>query len=107
KSEDALLQMQRDGVRRAVAFTQYPQFSCATTGSSLNELWRAARRLELHDAFEWSVIDRWFDHEGFVEAMTQTVRLGLEEFAPEDREDVVIVFSAHSLPMSVVNRGDA
>src|SRR5690606_39205867 len=57
--------------------------------------------------FEWSVIDRWFAHDGFVEAMTQTVRLGLKEFAPEDREDVVIVFSAHSLPMSVVNRGDA
>lgn len=107
KSEDALLQMQRDGVRRAVAFTQYPQFSCATTGSSLNELWRAARRLGLQNAFEWSVIDRWFDHDGFVEAMTHTVRLGLERFAPEDRDDVVIVFSAHSLPMSVVNRGDA
>ena len=107
KSEDALLQMQRDGVRRAVAFTQYPQFSCATTGSSLNELWRAAKRLGLQGAFEWSVIDRWFDHAGFVDAMTQTVRLGLEEFRPEDREDVVIVFSAHSLPMSVVNRGDA
>ena len=42
KSEDALRAMAADGVERAVAFTQYPQFSCATTGSSLNELWRAA-----------------------------------------------------------------
>ncbi len=107
KSEDALRQMHEDGVKRAVAFTQYPQFSCATTGSSLNELWRAARRTGLQDAFEWSVIDRWFAHDGFVDAMAQTVRLGLERFAPEDRDDVVIVFSAHSLPMSVVNRGDA
>lgn len=106
-SEEALRRMKEDGVTRAVAFTQYPQFSCATTGSSLNELWRAARREGLQDAFTWSVIDRWPVHPTFVEAMTDTVRQGLERFDPADRDDVVIVFSAHSLPMSVVNRGDA
>ena len=107
KSEDALARMKADGVRRAVAFPQYPQFSCATTGSSLNELWRAARRLGMEDDFAWSVIDRWFAHPRFVEAMAETVRAGLEGFSPAEREDVLIVFSAHSLPMSVVNRGDA
>lgn len=106
-SESALQQMAADGVTRAVAFTQYPQFSCATTGSSLNELWRAARRLGLQKAFEWSVIDRWPTHERFVEAMTATVRQGLEGFPEEARDDVVILFSAHSLPMHIVNRGDA
>lgn len=106
KSEDALLAMKRDGVRRAIAFTQYPQFSCATTGSSLNELWRAAGRLGLANEFRWSVIDRWPTHPTFIEAMTETVRRGLEKFDPQDLDDVVIVFSAHSLPMSVVNRGD-
>ncbi|MDZ7799219.1 MAG: ferrochelatase [Trueperaceae bacterium] len=105
-SEDALKAMHDDGITRAVAFTQYPQFSCATTGSSLNELWRAARRVGLQDAFTWSVIDRWPTHATFVDAMTETVRQGLAEFSDEDREDVAIVFSAHSLPMSVVNRGD-
>ena len=106
-SEDALKAMAADGVKRAVAFTQYPQFSCATTGSSLNELWRAARRAGLQDAFTWSVIDRWPTHPTFIEAMTETVEQGLEQFAPEDRDDTVILFSAHSLPMSVINRGDA
>ena len=106
-SEDALRAMKEDGVTRAVAFTQYPQFSCATTGSSLNELWRAAKNVGLKDDFEWSVIDRWPTHPTFVEAMTETVRQGLTQFSDEDREDVLIVFSAHSLPMSVVNRGDA
>lgn len=106
-SEDALQQMKADGIKRAVAFTQYPQFSCATTGSSLNEIWRAAKKVGLKDAFTWSVIDRWPTQPTFVEAMTETVRQGLAQFSDEDREDVLIVFSAHSLPMSVVNRGDA
>lgn len=105
-SETALRQMAEDGVKRAVAFTQYPQFSCATTGSSVNELWRAARRLGLQKEFTWSVIDRWPADGLFIEAMTQTVRQGLEQFAPEERDDVLILFSAHSLPMSIINRGD-
>jgi len=70
KSEDALRAMAADGVERAVAFTQYPQFSCSTTGSSLNELWRAAERTGLRDAFEWSIIDRWPVHAGFIGAIT-------------------------------------
>jgi protoporphyrin/coproporphyrin ferrochelatase len=106
-SETALRAMAADGVTRAVAFTQYPQFSCSTTGSSLNELWRAARRLDLHDRFTWSVIDRWPVHSGFVDAMTETVRQGLEKFDANGQDDVVIVFSAHSLPLDVIDRGDA
>lgn len=106
-SDDALRMMHSDGVERAVAFTQYPQFSCSTTGSSLNELWRAAARTGLDDVFEWSIVDRWPVHPGFVEAMTETVRDGLEQFEPSDRQKVLILFSAHSLPLDVIDRGDA
>jgi len=106
RSEDALQAMRADGVERAVAFTQYPQFSCATTGSSLNELWRAVDRLKLRDAFVWSILDRWPIHDGFIDAVAETVREGLQGFSPEDRDKVVLLFSAHSLPMRFVNRGD-
>lgn len=34
-TEDAIKEMEKDGVERAVAFTQYPQYSCSTTGNSL------------------------------------------------------------------------
>lgn len=57
-THDALLAMQADGVTRAIAFTQYPQFSCTTTGSSLNHLWREAIRQGQEQTFQWSVIDR-------------------------------------------------
>jgi protoporphyrin/coproporphyrin ferrochelatase len=107
RSDDALRMMRADGVRRAVAFTQYPQFSCSTTGSSLNELWRAAARTGLRDAFEWSILDRWPVHPSFIEAMTETVRDGLDQFAPADREKALILFSAHSLPLDVIERGDS
>lgn len=98
-------QMKEDGVTRAIAFTQYPQYSCSTTGSSLNELYRRGKAGEIGD-IKWSVIDRWGTHPGFIEAVAQNIEAALSKFAPEARSDVVLLFSAHSLPMSVVNRGD-
>ncbi|KAK4155814.1 hypothetical protein C8A00DRAFT_13215 [Chaetomidium leptoderma] len=101
---------------RAVAFTQYPQYSCSTTGSSLNELWKWRQRLEgkaapLGDGrddgtINWSVIDRWPAHSGLVEAFAQNIEAKLMEYPAERRDKVVLLFSAHSLPMTVVNRGD-
>jgi len=105
-SEDALNQMKADGVKRAVAFTQYPHYSCATTGSSLNELWRVAGRLGMSNDFQWSVIDRWPTHPGFIKAMTKTVVDGLAQFPEEERDDVLLLFSAHSLPLNIIDRGD-
>ena len=93
---------------RAVAFTQYPQYSCSTTGSSLNELWKWRNRLEGKDTegpIKWSVIDRWPVHSGLVEAFARNIEAKLESYPQEKRKDVVLLFSAHSLPMSVVNRG--
>jgi len=106
-ADDALRAMQADGVERAVAFTQYPQWSCSTTGSSLNDLWRAAKRTGLEDAFTWSIIDRWGEHPGFVSSMASTVEDGLEAYPESERDDVLVMFSAHSLPLSVIDRGDA
>ncbi|KAI0780182.1 ferrochelatase [Fomes fomentarius] len=105
-SDETAQQMKADGVKRAVAFTQYPQYSCSTTGSSLNELYRRGKAGEVGDGVEWSVIDRWGTHPGFIEAVAQNIERALAKFPVEKRSDVVLLFSAHSLPMSVVNRGD-
>lgn len=54
---------------------------------------------------KWSVIDRWPVHPGLVEAFAKNIEAQLEKYPEEKRKDVVLLFSAHSLPMSVVNRG--
>lgn len=119
-TEHMYAQMLEDGFGngrggRAVAFTQYPQYSCSTTGSSLNELWKWRNRLEgkrasgeeePEGAITWSVIDRWPAHPGLVEAFARNIEVKLAEYPEDIRKDVVLLFSAHSLPMSVVNRGD-
>ncbi|ORY15169.1 ferrochelatase mitochondrial precursor [Clohesyomyces aquaticus] len=120
-TEDVYKQLIEDGFGggkggRAVAFTQYPQYSCSTTGSSLNELWKWRNRLEgkrattgevdPEGAIKWSVIDRWPVHPGLVDAFASNIEKTLATYPEERRDNVVLLFSAHSLPMSVVNRGD-
>jgi ferrochelatase len=68
-TDETARRMREDGVTRAVAFTQYPQYSCSTTGSSLNELFRKGSKGAFGD-IDWSVIDRWGTHPGFIEVGT-------------------------------------
>src|SRR5262249_5596433 len=103
-SDDALRAMAADGGQHAVAFSQYPQVSCSTTGSSLNELWRALDRTGLRGSFEWSLIDRWPVHRGFIAAVSRTVREGLERFPAAVRDRTLLLFSAHSLPLHIIER---
>ncbi|KAF8939240.1 ferrochelatase hem15 [Dissophora ornata] len=104
---EALKEMQADGIERAVAFTQYPQYSCSTTGSSMNELYRQLKELDPERKMKWSVIDRWYSHPGLIQAFANKIEDGLQKYPVESRDKVVILFSAHSLPMDVVNRGDS
>ena len=63
-------------------------------------------REDVTGAIKWSVIDRWPAHPGLVEAFAQLIKEQLVHYPEEKRDDVILLFSAHSLPMSVVNRGD-
>lgn len=66
-TEECITEMQKDGITRAIAFTQYPQYSCSTTGSSLNELRKRLQAMDPTNSIAWSVIDRWPTHKGLVD----------------------------------------
>ena len=70
-TEETLKQMEEDGIERAVAFTQYPQYSCSTTGSSLNAIYKYYQQLNQASSIDWSAIDRWPTHQGLIDAFTQ------------------------------------
>jgi ferrochelatase len=105
-SDDALRAMQADGVEDVVVLTLYPQYSTATTGSSLRDLDRALDRTGLRGAFRLRMIDQWYDHPGYLAALARQVREALAAWPPEHRRKVFCLFSAHSLPLAIVRRGD-
>ena len=105
-ADDALRAMRADGVRRAVVLTLYPQYSEATTGSSLRDLRRALVRTGLTSAFDFTVVDRWSAQRSYLDVLAAHVEEGLCRWPEERRGEVVVLMSAHSLPMSFVEDGD-
>ncbi|XP_063681231.1 ferrochelatase, mitochondrial-like [Bolinopsis microptera] len=108
-TEDAMDQMEADGIEHCVAFTQYPQYSCSTSGSSFNGMYRHIIKRQKEGKpmnMTFSAIDRWATHPLLVKSFAELINKQLDEVDPKDRHKVVLLFSAHSLPMSVVNRGD-
>ena len=89
------------GAEQAVSLPLYPQFANATTTSSLREMRRLWPREK--GLFE---ICSYPDHPRYLAASAATLREAIEKVAPENRDRVTVVFSAHGLPMSQVRKGD-
>jgi ferrochelatase len=87
----------------------YPQYSSTTTGSSLNE-WR--RQFPPQQAATVHVVRDFHDQPLYLDAVAERIRQGLERFrrsnghAARAPSDVHLLFSAHSIPLSVIHRGD-
>lgn len=105
-TEITLEQMEKDNLERAVAFTQYPHYSCTTTGSSMNAIYKYYAERNITTKLNWSVIDRWGTHPRLVDAFVDLIEKELQSIDPKIRDEVIILFSAHSLPLRSVNRGD-
>jgi ferrochelatase len=85
-----------------VLLPMYPQYSFATTSSSLKE-WK--RVFHPHgNAPRAHTVEAFFDHPLYVQSLAEKIALTLTHFSDPDRAH--IVFSAHGLPVSLIERGD-
>jgi len=88
----------------------YPQFSSTTTGSSLREWQRKSKALnEWRRRFGESgvpvhLIHDFYRNELFHDAVREKIDAALARFP--DPASVELVFSAHSVPQAVIERGD-
>lgn len=101
-TEEAIRQMAAQAPSDVVLLPLYPQYSKTTTGSSLNEWARCFRpdgwRPRVH------VIERFYEDSGYLDSLVEVVSRSLAGFA--DARDVDVIFSAHSVPVAVVEGGD-
>jgi protoporphyrin/coproporphyrin ferrochelatase len=80
----------------------YPHFSYATTLSSLKE-WRRVAGPAVGPAKEHTV-GQFYDHPLYIQAVVQRIGSVLRQFPDSSR--IHLIFSAHGLPMSLVEKGD-
>ena len=85
-----------------VLLPMYPQYSFATTSSSLKE-WKRIYQPN-GNVPQVRTVEKFFDHPLYVQAVAEKISLALTRFADPGRAH--IVFSAHGLPLSLIERGD-
>ncbi len=103
-TEEAVDQLLADGARRIVALPLYPHRSRTTTISSLRELARVLRarkaNLPVHEVCCYP------DEPLFLDAWAERIRERIAGLPEPTRKNVHVLFSAHSLPQSVIDNGD-
>jgi ferrochelatase len=105
--EEVIPRIYNNGIRKLIVLSLYPHYSLATSGSSLSKFKEVASRYPI----ETFCIPSWFNHPLYIEALVDVIRKGLESFKSEIRNpksemDVHVLFSAHSLPMKIIDKGD-
>ena len=100
-SDTALKQLADKGISKLIALALYPHYSCATTGSSIEELKKAIQRSG--KKFDLTVIESWPSQPSYIKALAKNIQKAAAAFAPERPQ---VVYSAHSLPVSFIEEGD-
>ncbi|NWF75780.1 MAG: ferrochelatase [Nitrospirae bacterium] len=108
--EDIISEIHRDGIRKIIALSLYPQYSIATSGSSLSKFDEATKFFNM----DTMTIPYWNKHPLYIEALIDMIKKGIESFSPSfppkgrgiDEEDIHVLFSAHSLPKKIIEQGD-
>jgi protoporphyrin/coproporphyrin ferrochelatase len=99
-TSEAIAALEAAQCDEVVLLPLYPQYSSTTTGSSLNEWHRLFRNdLPVHN------VGPFYRHPIYLDAVVEKVEDALARF-PRRPESPEIVFSAHSVPLSVIEKGD-
>ena len=96
--EDAVERMRKDGIERVVAIVLAPHYARMSVGDYFA---RVRRQLGAGGPVV-RYIESWYGEPAFVRLIADRVKEALEQFLPETRDDVRVVFSAHSLPVQAL-----
>ncbi len=98
--EETLKEILRDGLEEVIAIPMAPFRSRFSTGAYQEELNRAnpisGNRLKL------TFVEGWHTHPLFIRSVTEKIEEGLKQFGLKENRKVHILFTAHSLPESIV-----
>ena len=101
---EALAELAGAGVQELVAVTLYPQFSATTTGSSLTDLQRALA--DRPPPASLRVVDRFSAAPRYRQLLLARIVEALDRWPASARDEVLVLFTAHSVPLSFLERGD-
>ncbi len=103
-TEEALENLKNENLDKIILLPLYPQFSTTTTGSSFNEFFRQFKRFQKQGYFQnvkVKEVKSYHNNPLYIKAMVENIKENLPDY-----KDFYFLFSAHSLPVSVIQKGD-
>lgn len=104
-TEDAVAELTAYRPDRLVLLPLYPQYSYATTRSSLTHFQRVWAASGL-PSVPIATIAQWHDHPGYLAAMAEQIVKTRARMPEGDGSPVHLLYSAHGIPMSLIDEGD-
>lgn len=101
--EDAMQQLHDDGISRAVALALAPHYSRFSVQSYTD---RARAAAEKAGGPELQTVESWYREPGFIRFWAKNIRQTFAGIPESEREESVVIFSAHSLPERILKNGD-
>lgn len=98
--EETLKKILEDRIHEVIALPMAPFRSRASTGAYVEEVNQITKNIG--EKIEISFVKGWHLHPLFLGAIQEKIEEGLMQFAAEERKRVHVIFSAHSLPKSLV-----
>jgi protoporphyrin/coproporphyrin ferrochelatase len=96
---EAIKHLRAANIEDVVLLPLYPHYSSTTTGSSLNEWWRL-----FSDDVRVRTVETFYRNELYLNSIVEKVDEALARFPKSANPE--LVFSAHSVPVSVIEKGD-
>ena len=92
------------GFDQIILIPLYPQFSQATTGSSVDEWNRQTKKQGLN--IPTRLVCCYPNHPKLLEALVENINKSLTRFSNTSSANIDLVFSAHGIPISYIQKGD-
>lgn len=98
-ADEAVKELLTHGVKEVSVIPLYPHYSSTTTQSSVEDFIKYAGQ-----SFENIVVkERFYEHDGYNEAVYESIQLALKG---DDASEYELIYSAHSLPQKIIDKGD-
>jgi ferrochelatase len=104
RAREAVGRLSLKGVEQVAVISMYPAYCSATTGSSLRNFQEAMTYL--FPGKKATVIDRWPELDQYATFLSEQVLNLLKRSPANDFHRIAVLFSAHSVPVKLIKKGD-
>ena len=98
-AKDVVEELKQKNIKEIVLLPLYPHYSTTTTKSSLEDFEKALEPLDV----KTKKLERFYENRLYNELLIEKIQ---EQLKDKNSEEFELIFSAHSLPQSIIDKGD-